>query len=287
LRIWQVQNHNEPDAGPELSVIETGPRPRRVPVRYLLPNIVTLLALCIGVTAIRLAIENRFELAASGIIFAIVLDAVDGRLARYLEGTSKFGAELDSLADFVNFGVAPALILFFWSLNSVRGFGWIVCLMLAVACALRLARFNVMLEDPSKPAWTNNFFSGVPAPAGAGLALVPMYMSFLGIIEDPHALARYIAPLVFVVAILMISQVPTFSGKNIKRVPGDLVIPVLGGAALLLVCLVSFPWETLLAIAALYAMLIPVSIRSYLRQKRRDAGLSSGNGVRPENTIPE
>jgi CDP-diacylglycerol---serine O-phosphatidyltransferase len=172
-------------------------------------------------------------------------------------------------------------------LNSVRGFGWIVCLMLAVACALRLARFNVMLEDPSKPAWTNNFFSGVPAPAGAGLALVPMYMSFLGIIEDPHALARYIAPLVFVVAILMISQVPTFSGKNIKRVPGDLVIPVLGGAALLLVCLVSFPWETLLAIAALYAMLIPVSIRSYLRQKRRDAGLSSGNGVRPENTIPE
>ncbi len=266
-----MQKHSEPDAGLEPAIAGEVMRARRVPVRYLLPNIVTLLALCIGVTAIRLAIENRFELAASGIIFAIVLDAIDGRLARYLEGTSKFGAELDSLADFVNFGVAPALILYFWSLNSVRGFGWVVCLMLAVACALRLARFNVMLEDPSKPAWANNYFSGVPAPAGAGLALVPMYMSFLGLFEDPHAHAKFIAPLVFVVALLMISQVPTYSGKNIKRVPGEFVIPVLGGAALLLVFLSSFPWETLLAVAVVYALMIPLSVRSYFQRKRQPA----------------
>jgi CDP-diacylglycerol--serine O-phosphatidyltransferase len=264
-----VQNHKEPDVGPDSQVIEEGQRAHRVPVRYLLPNIVTLLALCIGITAIRLGIEGRFELAASAIILAIVLDAIDGRLARYLEGTSKFGAELDSLADFVNFGVAPAIILYFWSLNSVRGFGWVVCLMLAVACALRLARFNVMLEDQSKPAWASNYFSGVPAPAGAGLALVPMYMSFLGIIDDPHAAARYITPVIFVVAVLMISQIPTFSGKSIKRVPSNLVIPVLGGAALLLVFLFSFPWETLLAVAAVYTAMIPVSVRSYFKHKRQ------------------
>jgi CDP-diacylglycerol--serine O-phosphatidyltransferase len=277
LRIFQVQNQPDPVEGLELPMSADAPRLQRVPVRYLLPNLVTLIALCIGVTSIRLGIEGRFELAASAIILAIVLDAIDGRLARYLEGTSKFGAELDSLADFVNFGVAPAIILYFWSLNSVRGLGWVVCLMLAVACALRLARFNVMLDDPNKPGWMNNYFSGVPAPAGAGLALVPMYMSFLGIIDDPHASARLIAPLVFIVAILMISQVPTFSGKNLKRVPRDLVIPVLGGAALVLVCLTSFPWETLLTAAGAYAALIPLSMRSYFRLKKLDAAAKSAD----------
>ena len=146
---------------------ETYSRFRPVPIRYLLPNIVTLIALCSGVTGIRFAFEGRFEIAVAAVILAIGLDAIDGRLARYLQGTSRFGAELDSLADFVNFGVAPALILYFWSLNTVRPVGWVICLMLAIACALRLARFNVMLEDPNKPAYAQNFFTGIPAPAGA------------------------------------------------------------------------------------------------------------------------
>ncbi len=248
---------------------------RRVPVRYLLPNIVTLVALCIGITAIRMAIEGRFQLAVSGIIAAIVLDAIDGRLARYLQGTSKFGAELDSLADFVNFGVAPAIILYFWSLVSLRTMGWVICLSLAMACALRLARFNVMLDDPSKPAWAANYFSGVPAPAGAALSLVPMYVGFLGLIGDGHDYARYFAPLVFGVAVLMISSVPTFSGKNITRVPRDLVLPVLAAAAFAIICLIAFPWETLMVGTVVYALMIPLSVRSYYANKRRDAEATS------------
>ena len=253
--------------------LEQHPKQRRfqpVPIRYLLPNLITLIALCSGITAIRLGIEGRFELAVSAIVFAIVLDAIDGRLARYLQGTSKFGAELDSLADFVNFGVAPALLLYVWSLNSIRAIGWVVCLTLAIACALRLARFNVMLDDPAKPAWAANFFSGVPAPAGAALSLVPMYLGFLGIIENGHSVARFIAPGVFLIAILMVSRVPTFSGKNITRVPRELVLPVLAASALIIVCLIALPWETLIIVSCVYAALIPLSIRSYLAHKRAD-----------------
>ena len=159
---------------------------RMVPVRYLAPNLITLLALCSGITAIRLAFEARFEIAVAAVILAIFLDAVDGRLARYLKGTSRFGAELDSLADFVNFGVAPAVLLYIYSLNSIRTSGWIVCLMLAIACALRLARFNVALDDPDKPPFANAFFAGIPAPAGAGLALAPFYLGFLDIVPNGH-----------------------------------------------------------------------------------------------------
>ena len=137
-----------------------------VPIRYLLPNLITLLGLCSGVTAIRFAVEGRYEFAVGGVIFALVLDAMDGRLARYLQGTSRFGAELDSLADFVNFGVAPALMLYFWSLNTMKTLGWVICLMLAIACALRLARFNVALDDPNKPAWASAYFTGNASPSG-------------------------------------------------------------------------------------------------------------------------
>jgi CDP-diacylglycerol---serine O-phosphatidyltransferase len=243
------------------------PRFQRIPIRYLLPNLITLIALCSGVTAIRLGIEGRFELAVSAIIFAVVLDAVDGRLARYLEGTSKFGAELDSLADFVNFGVAPAILLYFWSLNGLKTIGWVVCLMLAIACALRLARFNVMLEDKNKPAWASNFFSGVPAPAGACLALMPFYLGFLNILPDGSELAHIYAPFIALVALLMVSRLPTYSGKSLTRIKREWVIPVLGGAALVVVSLVSFPWESLLVMAALYIAMIPLSLRAYRRLK--------------------
>ncbi len=242
---------------------------RPVPVRYLLPNLITLLALCSGVTAIRLAFEGRYQVAVAAIILAIFLDAVDGRLARYLKGTSRFGAELDSLADFVNFGVAPAILLYVWSLNALKPLGWIVALTLSIACALRLARFNVALEDPNKPAYAQAFFSGVPAPAGAGLAMAPMYLGFLDVLPDGHVYAKVIAPYIFAIAILMVSRVPTYSGKTVTQVPRELVLPILAAGALIVVCLITFPWETLLLAAAVYASLIPVSISSYYRHKRK------------------
>lgn len=238
---------------------------RMVPVRYLLPNLITLLALCSGVTAIRLAFEARYELAVACVMLAVVLDAVDGRLARLLKGTSRFGAELDSLADFVNFGVAPAILLYTWSLNSLKTLGWVICLVLAIACALRLARFNVALDDPNKPAWTSRFFTGAPAPAGAGLALLPFYLGFLGLIDDGHGWALVVGPYVVLIALLMVSRIPTFSGKNLGRIPGDKVLPVLGLAVLAVVMLIAYPWEFLSIVSIAYLVLIPVSMRAHRR----------------------
>ena len=244
---------------------------RMVPVRYLLPNLITLLALCSGVTAIRLAFEARYELAVACVMLAVVLDAVDGRLARLLKGTSRFGAELDSLADFVNFGVAPAILLYTWSLNSLKTLGWVICLVLAIACALRLARFNVALDDPNKPAWTSRFFTGAPAPAGAGLALLPFYLGFLGLIDDGHGWALVVGPYVVLIALLMVSRIPTFSGKNLGRIPGDKVLPVLGLAVLAVVMLIAYPWEFLSIVSIIYLGLIPVSMRAQRRLAAADA----------------
>ena len=159
------------------------PRRRRfrpIPVRTLVPNVITLLALCAGLTAVRLAIEGKLEFALAAIVLAAVLDGIDGRVARLIKGTSRFGAELDSLADFVNFGVAPALILYFWDLHELRSAGWIAALVFAICAGLRLARFNVSTDDPNRPAWASNFFVGVPAPAGAITVLLPIYLYFLG-----------------------------------------------------------------------------------------------------------
>jgi CDP-diacylglycerol--serine O-phosphatidyltransferase len=241
---------------------------KQVPVRYLLPNLITLLALCSGITAIRLGIEDRYELAVAAVIVSIVLDAMDGRLARLLKGTSRFGAELDSLADFLNFGVAPAILIYHWSLNDLRTLGWVAALFLAVCCALRLARFNVAIDDPDKPAWMMNYFTGAPAPAGAAMAMAPMYLGFLGIIENGHDYAWLILPYIVAVALLMVSRVPTFSGKTLgTRIRRDLVLPVLGLIALALVLLISFPWEMLTIAVAAYIILLPFGIRSYQRTK--------------------
>jgi CDP-diacylglycerol--serine O-phosphatidyltransferase len=241
---------------------------KQVPIRILVPNLITLLALCSGVTAIRLGMEGRYELAVAAVILAIVLDAIDGRLARFLKGTSRFGAELDSLADFVNFGVAPAILIYLWSLNSLKSLGWVVALCLAICCALRLARFNVAIDDPDKPAWMMNFFTGAPAPAGAGLAMAPMYLGFLGIIPDGHAVAWAILPYIAAVALLMVSRVPTFSGKTLgSRISRDLVLPLLGVAALVIVSLITFTWEMLTAMSLLYIVMLPFGIRSYRRHK--------------------
>src|SRR6201997_4126594 len=152
---------------------------KAIPVRTLLPNLITLLALCAGLTAIRLAVEQKLDLALAAIVFAAMLDGIDGRIARLLKGTSRFGAELDSLTDFVNFGVAPALILYFWGLHELKSAGWIAAMVFAIGAALGLARFNVMIDDPDRPAWAANFFVGMPAPAGAITVLLPVYAVFL------------------------------------------------------------------------------------------------------------
>src|SRR6201997_4556943 len=153
---------------------------RPIPVRMLVPNVITLLAICAGLTSIRLSIEGRMTLAVYAIVFAAALDGIDGRVARMIKGQSKFGAELDSLADFVNFGVAPGLMLYFWSLHDLGHAGWISAMVFAICAGLRLARFNVMVDDPNKPVWAANFFVGVPAPAGAITVLLPIYVYFLG-----------------------------------------------------------------------------------------------------------
>jgi len=247
------------------------PRRRRfkaIPVRMLVPNLITLLALCAGLTAIRLAFENKLDLALAGIVFAALLDGIDGRVARMLKGTSKFGAELDSLADFVNFGVAPALILYFWGLHDFKSFGWIAALVFAICGALRLARFNVMIDDPHKPAWAGNFFTGVPAPAGAIVVLLPIYLNFLGVPRG-SALTAFTLVFALLVAFLMVSRLPVFSGKQFgKRVPTEMVLPVFVLAVLFFALLIAYPFEVLTIGTVLYLGALPLGWLSWQKHAR-------------------
>jgi CDP-diacylglycerol--serine O-phosphatidyltransferase len=249
------------------AVPERPSRFKKIPVRFLLPNVITLLAVCSGVTAIKLATEARYELAVAAVILACLLDALDGRVARMLKGASRFGAELDSLADFVNFGVAPAMLIYMWSLHALKNMGWVAALALAICCALRLARFNVAIDDPDKPPFASKFFVGIPAPAGALLAMTPMYLGFLGIVTDGEAAAPAVLPFVVLVAAGVISRVPTFSGKGSgQSIRRDMAMPIVITAVLSLVLLVTYPWEMLTFLAVGYIVMVPVSIRSYNRQ---------------------
>jgi len=212
---------------------------RPIPVRMLVPNFITLLAICAGLTAIRLSIEGRMTLAVYAIVFAAALDGIDGRIARLIKGQSKFGAELDSLADFVNFGVAPGLMLYFWQLHELRNAGWIAAMVFAISMSLRLARFNASIDDPNKPAFASNFFTGVPAPAGAITVLLPIYTAFLDIGRWPAAVT---AAYTLLIAFLMVSRLPVFSGKSIRmRVPPELVLLVFVGVIFFIALLISYP----------------------------------------------
>lgn len=241
----------------------------QLPVRTIIPNAITILALCAGLTAIRFAIEGRFEAAVVAIIIASVFDALDGRIARMLHGSSKFGAELDSLTDFVNFGVAPVVVLYLWSLGDIGGIGWIAVLGFSVCAALRLARFNVALEDPDKPVWTGNYFVGVPAPAAAGLVMLPLYLSFIGVtwMQDVPIL---IALHAMAIAFLMVSQIPTFSGKRMGlRIRRDMVLPILLLVGMSAAIILSYPWIAFSALCAIYLASIPVAVVRYRRHKER------------------
>ena len=244
---------------------------RHVPLRIVLPNLITLLALCLGLTAIRFATEGSFEKAVFSIVAAAFFDGLDGRLARALKGTTRFGAELDSLADFVGFGVAPALTLYFWNMHEIKSFGWFAAMVFAIAMALRLARFNVGIDDPDKPTWSSHFFTGMPAPAGAIVALLPLYLhlSALGLVFDNGLVAIEIVYLLCVAG-LMASRIPHFSGKSIGRVPREQVIPILFCVAVLVLLLITFPMEVLAVLTLAFVGLIPFSIASYRRYQRRD-----------------
>jgi CDP-diacylglycerol--serine O-phosphatidyltransferase len=239
------------------------PRRRLVPVTAVLPNLVTLLGLCAGLTAIRMAVESRFDLAVAAIIFAIILDGIDGRLARYFRATSRFGEQLDSLADFVNFGVAPAIFLYAWRLDQLSSFGWICALVLAICTGLRLARFNAasLVEEP-QPDWRRDFFVGVPAPAGAGIAFLPFFLERIGAGEIRIA-AIVIGIYTVLVALLMVSRVPTFSGKRFgQRIPREAVLPVLVLGVLLVAFLLSYPFSFLAVGAIAYLAHIPFAWRA-------------------------
>ncbi len=256
---------------------------RQIPLRTLVPNVITLLALCAGLTGIRLAFEERYELALAAIVFAAMLDAVDGRVARMIKGTSRFGAELDSLVDFVNFGVGPGLILYIWGLKPLGNLGWIAAMIFAICAGLRLARFNVQIEDPNRPVWAGNFFTGIPAPAGAIVVLLPIYLSFLHV-PVPAAIT-----LVFtlIIAGLMISRLPVLSGKQIgTRVPPEMVLPVIIVAVLLIALLISYPWEMLSIGTLVYLACLPFGWLSYQKHKQADAALAAAPAAGADQPIP-
>ena len=242
---------------------------RPIPVRMLVPNMITLLAICAGLTAIRLSTEGRMELALAAIVFAAVLDGVDGRVARMIKGQSKFGAELDSLADFVNFGVAPGLILYFWQLHDLANVGWIACMVFAISGGLRLARFNATMDDPNKPPFAANYFTGMPAPLGALCVLLPIYLAFLGMPQPPAALTLLYT---LMIAILMVSRLPVFSGKTVRlRVPPEMVLPVFVSVVFFVALLIGYPWHILSACTVLYLLSLPFGWKSYRDHERAAA----------------
>jgi CDP-diacylglycerol--serine O-phosphatidyltransferase len=258
-------------------------RPRRrrlkgLPFNRMIPNILTLLALCAGMTAIRFALEERWEHAMLAILVAAILDALDGRVARILKGTSKFGAELDSLADFLNFGVAPALVLYLWTMKDAGRIGWVLSLLFSISCVLRLARFNTGVDEPNAPPWAYNFFAGVPAPAGGGLVLLPMMLSSSlgdGFFRQPWVTGIFM----IIVAGLMVSRLPTFAFKKFK-VPNPWILPSMLFVGLFAATLVSAPWTTLSVVLFIYLASIPISVRAYRSLERKAQALTEGtNGT--------
>jgi CDP-diacylglycerol--serine O-phosphatidyltransferase len=237
------------------------PRLKGQSIGKLIPNFITVSAACAGLTAIRFAVEARWDYAVTAIIVAAILDALDGRMARILNASSEFGAQLDSLSDIVSFGVAPALVLYFWSLQTAGGVGWAVALFFIVCCGLRLARFNSMLGK--LPPYAYNYFTGVPAPAGALISLLPMVVGLafeIEIVAHPLIVGSWAV----IMASLMVSRVPTFSFKNFK-VPQPYILPLFVVTGLMIAGLAGRPWLVLTLVAALYLLSFPFSIRSFRR----------------------
>jgi CDP-diacylglycerol---serine O-phosphatidyltransferase len=259
-------------------------RHRQVPVRMLVPNFFTLLALCAGLTSIRMGIEGRYELALGAIVFAALLDGVDGRVARLLKASSRFGAELDSLADFVNFGVAPAFLIFNWGLGGLKSLGWICVMIFALASALRLARFNIAMEE-ERPKWQSAYFIGVPTPAAAIVVLLPIFVEHLGF-EDFRS-SPIILDLVLLytllMAFLMVATIPTYSGKLLgERISREYVLPIFILAVGFVALLVTYPFATLTGGSIFYLALIPASWRRFGQLMRQTQAQTPPEGAGEE-----
>jgi len=265
-------------------------RPRHRP-RYkgpsfnrIIPNILTLLGLCAGLTAMRFALDGHFGPAAAAIVVAGCIDGLDGRLARLLKAVTRFGAEFDSLADFLCFGVAPAFVIYLWSLRAAHGFGFMPCLMFAVCMALRLARFNAQLDAGPAPAYAYNFFSGVPAPAGAALALFPLFLGLeaqsLGWtwLLNAAQYPLFCAGVLVGTAMLLVSTLPVWSFKNFK-VPAEYVLPLLLGIGTFTALLVADPWGALAAAGLIYLAMLPFSVRSFRLLKREAEAYRRGGSI--------
>ena len=249
---------------------------RGLPLRAIAPNAVTALALCFGLTGIRFAIAGQFEQAVTMVLIAGVLDGIDGRIARALRGESRFGAELDSLSDAISFGVSPALIIYLWSLVDAPRIGWICSLALAVFCALRLARFNAQIDVAEQPHKSAGFLTGVPAPAGAGLAMLPLFCWFwTG--EELFRSPWLVAPWTAFVATLMVSSLATYSWSSLK-LRRNIRFEAMVGVVALGAALVSAPWHTLTIVCAVYLLLMPFSIASYARIRRLRAASGDTSG---------
>ena len=237
----------------------------------LVPNILTVLALCSGLTSMRFGLQGKWEFAVEFILLAGFLDGLDGRIARLLQGTSKFGAELDSLSDFISFGVAPAILLYLWTMVNLAGFGWALTLLYVTCMAMRLARFNIMIGEPNLPSWAYNFFTGMPAPAAAGIVMMPMIASFL--FETDSFFSNFFknpminATMIIFISFMMVSKIPTWSGKKF-RIPTHFVLPAFLLIALMMACLVTAPWGTLTVIGIVYLASIPLSAHAFLKLKR-------------------
>ncbi len=255
------------------------PRPRRR-ARYkgpsfnrIIPNLMTMIGLCAGLTSMRFGLEGRFGAAAAAIVVAAVIDGLDGRLARLLKGTTRFGAEFDSLSDFLCFGVAPPFVLYLWSLQRGGAIGYAPCVLFAVCMALRLARFNASLDGAPKPAYAYNFFTGVPAPAGAGIVLFPLFLGLeaksLGwdwlVASAQYPLFN--AVVLIGTALLLVSTLPIWSFKNFK-VPSEYVLPMLLGTGVYAAIVIADPWGALAAAGLIYIGMLPFSVRSFRRLRR-------------------
>ncbi|MBX3581505.1 MAG: CDP-diacylglycerol--serine O-phosphatidyltransferase [Rhizobiaceae bacterium] len=251
----------------------------------VLPNLVTVLSICVGLSGIRFAFEGRFETAVVMVLFAAFLDGIDGRLARLMKATSRFGAQMDSLADIVNFGVAPALVLYAYLLDRAGSFGWIAALLFAIACGLRLARFNVLDEDVERPAWQSEYFVGVPAPAGAVLVLLPVYLAFIGVYEPERISAFVGSGFAVIAAFLMVSRIPVYSGKKLK-VRRDLALPLILAVALFILLLFSYPWHTLSVGVVGYLVFLPFSVLAYAKRAQSEEAVVVAEAGEPPPAEP-
>lgn len=238
-------------------------RLQNISINRMIPNILTLLALASGLTAMRFAFQERWELSAFAIAVAAIFDTLDGRIARLLKGASKFGAELDSLSDFVCFGVAPAMILYLWAMQDAGRGAWVLVMLFAMCTGLRLARFNVALEDENAPDWKRHFFSGVPAPAGAGLVLLPMVLSFQ-VGDDFFRSPWVVSGFLFCVGALLVSSIPTYSFKKVV-IPRHRFLVTMLSVALIIALITSVPWLALSVILGLYMISMVFSFRAHRR----------------------